>query len=98
MEFTLAKEYDREKMWFRYKDPRPMEQRNPSMTIQDLWVYAPDERLEIQFVGTEPRGWSVVFSRKVIGFSPEIPYPEPVRGDSIRAAKRLAIELLAAQA
>ena len=93
---ALRKDWDIHKTWYKLRDPRSVDARrkSKSMTLQDRWFYGPDARLDIRFEDTPERGFSIWFNEDRIGFITEIA-PEPVLGDSIRAAKKRAVKLLA---
>jgi hypothetical protein len=94
-EVKLKKEWSTDKEWFKYVDSRPPHVRKAfgSKTVVDRWFYGPNEDLELRFETTPERGFGIWFRDKRIGFSAEIS-PEPELGDSIRAAKKKAVELL----
>ncbi len=91
----LVKERSTDGQWYRYKDPRPLKTREAqgSRTWRGIWIYEPNEALEIRFEAMPERGWAIWLDNRRIDFSPEIA-PETELGDSIRAAKRKAISLL----
>jgi len=91
----LKKEWSTDKRWFKYADARPPHVRKASgsRTVQDRWFYGPNEDLELRFETNPQRGFGIWFRDERIGFSAEIS-PEPKIGDSIRAAKKKAVELL----
>src|SRR5207253_2233315 len=92
----LKKEWSSDRTWYRYADPRPVNVRkvSGSKTVGGRWFYGPDDNLEIRWEDAPERGWAVWFREQRVGFAADI-RPEPAIGDSIRAAKRRAVELLA---
>ncbi len=94
-EVNLKKEWSTDGTWYRYADPRPLHVRNVSgsKTVGGRWFYGPNDDLEIRWEEAPERGWAIWFRGQRVGFSADIA-PETVIGDSIRAAKRTAIELL----
>ncbi len=95
-EVTLKKEWSSDGTWYRYADPRPLHIRkaSESKTVGDRWFYGPDDNLEIRWEGAPQRGWGIWVHDQRVDFSPELA-PEPALGDSIRAAKKLAVDRIA---
>ncbi len=91
---TLKKDWSTDRIWYRFADPRPLQVRggSGSKTVVGRWFYGPDDRLEIRWEEHPARGWAIWFQEQRVDFSPDIA-PEALIGDSIRAAKRKAVEL-----
>jgi hypothetical protein len=91
---VLKKTWSTDKAWYKLSDPAPPDVRKArgSRTLQDHWFYGADERLELRFETEPERGFAIYYRDERLGFSTDIT-PESVPGDSIRAAKRLAVQL-----